>query len=109
VLVDFSQPLLTVWKQPLLEGEKPICLGHICLSVLTRAVSGETRTLDELQRSWSLAKRLAVGETPGTFTALEVSIQDLALLQTLVLKQYKDPVVGIQASELLEAQTDSVA
>ena len=95
--IDLNNKIKTLEGEPVLEKDEPVTFAHPCINALLSNHPDETVSGEEKLRRYQLAKRIS-----DTLGAVTLTIEEAALIKTLVPKLYTPLVVG-QLYELMEA------
>ena len=110
--VDFAQPLVNAFGEPLKDDGNDLKLGDVAVAALSGTFQGDKRDSTQRTACWKLAMKIvdrsaaedrSEGESKERrYNTVELTAKEIAMLQGLIEQFYPAPVICAQATELLE-------
>lgn len=94
--INFSAPILDMEKNPVKEGDKDVTLGMVSCTALLATYPDE-KELSGLEK----VRRGRLGEIAFNGGEKEISVEDAALIKSLIAKAYP-PLVVMRAYDIIE-------
>jgi len=103
--VDFNQPMLNAYGQPIEQDGEPLLLGHVCVNALNAVHQGDKRSGTEKIACWKMSQSMIDRhDTEYGFRAISIKAKEITMLQDLIEKIYPSPTIYAQACEMLEPE-----
>lgn len=97
--IDMSKVLVSFKGEPLVDGPEPILLRDILVNALNAPDNKTNPDGKEKQRRYHLAQKIW-----GALEPIDLSVDDLSLLKTLVANVYPSPMIVGQVLDILDPQ-----